>query len=55
MKFLHFIILNALAYHEFKNLTHLFCERDDFCKEFIPAWEKIQLDEGGKKTIQSML
>ncbi|MDD2816814.1 MAG: hypothetical protein PHP00_13955 [Thiotrichaceae bacterium] len=31
------------------NLTRLFCEVDDFCKGFIPEWEKTQLDEGGKK------
>jgi len=31
------------------NLTRLFCEVDDFCKAFIPAWEKTQLDEGCKK------
>jgi hypothetical protein len=31
------------------NLTRLFCEVDDFCKAFIPEWEKTQLDEGCKK------
>jgi hypothetical protein len=31
------------------NLTRLFCEVDDFCKAFIPKWEKTQLDEGYKK------
>jgi hypothetical protein len=31
------------------NLTRLFCEVDDFCKGFIPEWEKTQLNEGCKK------
>jgi transposase len=31
------------------NLTRLFCEVDDFCKVFIPTWEKTQLNEGCKK------
>lgn len=31
------------------NLTRLFCEGDDFCKVFIPAWEKTQLSNGYKQ------
>nr|WP_161575479.1 IS982 family transposase [Beggiatoa leptomitoformis] len=31
------------------NLTRLFCEADDFCNAFIPAWEKTQLNDGCKK------
>jgi len=30
-------------------LTQLFCDTDDFCQEFIPEWEKTQLEDGLKK------
>ncbi|GFO74559.1 transposase, IS982 family [Bathymodiolus platifrons methanotrophic gill symbiont] len=31
------------------SLTQLFCDVDDFCKVFIPEWEKTQIDSGEKK------
>ncbi len=31
------------------NVTQIFCDADDFCQEFIPVWEKIQL-ESDKET-----
>jgi hypothetical protein len=30
-------------------LTHLFCDVDDFCRTFIPAWQKRQLTNGDRK------
>ena len=26
------------------NVTQIFCDADDFCQEFIPNWEKTQLE-----------
>ncbi len=26
------------------SLTQLFCDVDDFCKVFIPEWEKTQIE-----------
>ena len=31
------------------SLTQLFCDVDDFCKVFIPEWEKTQIENGEKK------
>lgn len=31
------------------NLTQLFCDVDDFCQTFVPAWEKSLLRQGEKK------
>nr|WP_221900988.1 hypothetical protein [Bathymodiolus platifrons methanotrophic gill symbiont] len=31
------------------SLTQLFCDVDDFCKVFIPEWEKTQIESGEKK------
>ena len=31
------------------SLTQIFCDVDDFCKAFIPEWEKMQLENGEKK------
>lgn len=31
------------------NLTQLFCDVDDFCKDFIPTWEKTLLENGKKR------
>lgn len=30
-------------------LVELFCDVDDFCKVFIPEWEKQMLEDGTKK------
>jgi hypothetical protein len=30
-------------------LTQLFCDVDDFCRTFIPAWQEKQLTNGGRK------
>ncbi len=30
-------------------LTQLFCDVDDFCRTFIPAWQKSQLANGNRK------
>ena len=37
-----------------KNLVELFCDVDDFCKVFIPQWQK-QLLEDGANSIALML
>nr|WP_274680952.1 hypothetical protein [Vibrio aestuarianus] len=29
-----------------KKLTDLFCHVDDFCKAFLPQWQKLQLESG---------
>ena len=31
------------------SLTQLFCDVDDFCKVFVPEWEKTQIENGEKK------
>jgi hypothetical protein len=31
------------------SLTRLFCDIDDFCKDFIADWEKTQIEDGTKK------
>lgn len=31
------------------NVTELYCAIDDFCKWFIPLWEKKQLAEGDRE------
>lgn len=31
------------------DLTHLFCNIDDFCQTFIPKWESTLLENGQKK------
>jgi transposase len=31
------------------NLTQLFCDVDDFCQTFVPAWQKSLLSQGEKK------
>ncbi|MDD5463442.1 MAG: transposase [Methylococcales bacterium] len=31
------------------NLTQLFCDLDDFCQAFVPAWQKSLLSQGEKK------
>ncbi|GFO74862.1 transposase, IS982 family [Bathymodiolus platifrons methanotrophic gill symbiont] len=31
------------------SLTQLFCDADDFCKVFIPEWEKTQIESSEKK------
>jgi hypothetical protein len=35
-----------------KNLVELFCDVDDFCKVFIPQWQKQLLDDGTQKHIE---
>ncbi len=30
-------------------LVDLFCHVDDFCKAFLPHWQKLQLESGEKK------
>jgi len=35
------------------NLTVLFCLVDDFCKEFVPYWEKMMLQSSVKKRIRN--
>jgi hypothetical protein len=30
-------------------LTRLFCDVDDFCKAFIPQWEKTLIETGERK------
>jgi hypothetical protein len=30
-------------------LTQLFCEVDDFCQTFIPAWQENQLTNGDRR------
>jgi hypothetical protein len=32
-----------------KNLVELYCDVDDFCKVFIPQWQKQLLDDGTQK------
>jgi len=32
-----------------KNLVELYCDVDDFCKIFIPQWQKQLLENGTKK------
>jgi hypothetical protein len=32
-----------------KNLIELFCDVDDFCKVFIPQWQKQLLEDGTRK------
>ena len=32
-----------------KNLVELYCDVDDFCKVFIPQWQKQLLEDGTKK------
>ena len=31
------------------NLDDIFCDVDDFCRVFIPQWEKHQLADGSRK------
>ena len=30
------------------NVTQIFCDADDFCKGFIPSWEKTREQESGR-------
>ena len=30
-------------------LVDLFCHVDDFCKAFLPQWQKLQLEHGERK------
>ncbi len=32
-----------------KNLVELFCDVDDFCKVFIPQWQKQLLEDGTRR------
>lgn len=32
-----------------KKLTYLFCHANDFCKVFLPQWQKLQLESGKRK------
>jgi hypothetical protein len=32
-----------------RSLTELFCDIDDFCKVFVPAWEETQITDGSRK------
>ena len=32
-----------------KNLVELYCDVDDFCKVFIPHWQKQLLEDGGRQ------
>ena len=32
-----------------KNLVELYCDVDDFCKVFIPQWQKQLLEDGTNK------
>jgi len=34
-------------------LHQLFCNVDDFCKDFLPAWRRTQLDDNRKKRIRN--
>jgi hypothetical protein len=31
------------------NLVELYCDVDDFCKVFIPQWQKQLLEDGGRQ------
>ncbi len=32
-----------------RKLVDLFCHVDDFCKAFLPQWQKLQLESGERK------
>ena len=36
-----------------KQLTEVFCDVDDFCKVFIPEWEKQLLEDGTRQRKRS--
>lgn len=36
-------------------ITHIFCSFDDFCKEFVPFWEKSLLSNGKKRIRKSKM
>jgi len=44
--------MNSLLHPD---LTTLFCSVDDFCQEFVPQWNKAQLDQPGKRKRQRSL
>jgi hypothetical protein len=35
-----------------KNLVELYCDVDDFCKVFIPLWQKQLLEDGTRKRLR---
>lgn len=35
-----------------KNLVELYCDVDDFCKVFIPQWQKQLIEDGTRKRLR---